>query len=107
MGKSVLYIEDEAFFRKIISQELAKNGFKTDLASDGEEGIVALKKKKYDVILLGLVLPAVGGFDVLRALSSITENSKTPVLVLSNLSSEGDERTAKELGARAFCVKMN
>lgn len=107
MGKLVLYIEDEAFFGKIISQELTTHGFQTDLVSDGEQGITALKEKKYDVILLDLVLPKVDGFDVLRALSSIKHNSQTPVIILSNLSSEEDEKTAKELGARAFRVKMD
>lgn len=107
MGKSVLYVEDEDFFRKIISQELEKAGFAVDLAEDGDRGVALLEEKKYDAILLDLVLPKVDGFGVLKKIGAMKHNRATPVIVLSNLSSEEDERRAKDLGARLFCVKMN
>lgn len=105
--KSVLYVEDEAFFAKIISKKLEEAGYSVDVASDGESGVAALKKKKYDAVLLDLVLPQMGGFDVLKELKKTEMNKMTPAVILSNLSSESDKHQSEDLGAQAFCVKMN
>lgn len=105
--KKALYIEDDAFFASTISKKLEEGGFQVDTAGDGKSGVTALKNKKYDVILLDLILPQMGGFDVLKELKSTEKNKMTPVIVLSNLSSESDKHKSEDLGARTFCVKMN
>jgi len=107
MKGKVLYIEDETFFANTISNKLKEYGFDVDLAADGESGLRALTETAYDIILLDLVLPHIGGFDVLKQIPAIEKNKKTPVIVLSNLSSDSDKRTARQLGAREFYVKMN
>ena len=107
MKGKVLYIEDETFFAKTISHKLEKYGFDVDLAADGESGVKALAEEAYDVVLLDLVLPQMGGFDVLKKMRTIEKNKTTPVVILSNLSSDSDKRTAEELGAREFYDKMN
>lgn len=107
MKKRVLYIEDEPFFAKTISAKLEESGFEADVATDGESGLSALNREHYDVVLLDLVLPKQDGFDVLKNIKSSEKNKNTPVIVLSNLSSDSDERKARELGARDFCVKLS
>ncbi len=107
MDRTVLYIEDEAFFAKIISSKLEGSGFAVDVAVDGESGLEKLTEKKYDVVLLDLVLPKGSGFDVLEQLQSLEKNKNTPVIILSNLSSGEDTQKAKDLGARGFYVKVN
>ena len=107
MKGAVLYIEDEVFFAKTISRKLTEHGFSVDTASDGTDGLAALREKTYNVVLLDLVLPHMSGFEVLEHMPALEKNAHTPVIVLSNLSSESDKQKAKELGAYAFHVKIN
>ncbi len=106
-GKNVLYVEDEAFFASIISKKLQEDGFQVDVASDGAQGWAAMQKKKYDLVLLDLILPELGGFEVLEKIKSDPNLNATPVVILSNLSTEEDKKKAKELGAHSFYVKIN
>jgi len=107
MAKRVLYIEDEEFFAKIISKQLTEAGFEVVTAADGEGGLKAAQSESFDLIFLDIILPKLGGFDVLKALKGNPATKTIPVIILSNLSSKEDERKARELGAAKFCVKMS
>jgi len=105
VDKRVLYIEDEKFFADTIEKQLVGAGYSVMLANEGEKGIAVAKDWKPDLILLDLLLPKFDGFEVLRALKDDLGTKHIPVIVLSNLNSEGDVRKAKELGAKDFFVK--
>lgn len=107
MAKRILYIEDEEFFANIISKQLTEAGFEVVTAKDGEEGLKAAQSEAFDLIFLDLILPKLGGFDVLKALKEDTVTKNIPVIILSNLSSQEDEKKAHDLGAEKFCVKMS
>ncbi|OGC38623.1 hypothetical protein A2V54_01985 [candidate division WWE3 bacterium RBG_19FT_COMBO_53_11] len=78
-------------------------GCETKLASDGEEALQLLGSKRFDLIILDLVMPKLDGFDFLKKMGPKTK--KIPVIVLSNLSQEEDAKKARELGAKEFFVK--
>lgn len=107
MGKRILYVEDEAFFAQTISKKLTDHGFTVDVATNGTEGLAALKRSSYDLVLLDLILPELDGFQVLEKLKEDPALSTLPVVVLSNLSAEGDKQKARDLGAQQFYVKIN
>lgn len=107
MGKRILYVEDESFFAQTISKKLTDHGFVVDVANDGNEGLAALKRSTYDLVLLDLILPELDGFQVLEHVKNDPQLSRVPVVVLSNLSADGDKQRAKELGAQQFYVKIN
>lgn len=107
MHGSVLYIEDEAFFANTISAKLKEHGFDVDTAPTGEAGFAAVTNKHYDLVLLDLILPETGGFEILERIKASPELNAIPVAVLSNLSSESDKKKAHELGAAGFFVKIN
>ena len=107
MNKEILYIEDEPFFGKVIAKKLSESGFVVDIAIDGEEGLAATEKKKYDLILLDLILPKIGGFEVLEKLKADPERKDIPVVILSNLGSKEDKERAEALDARSFHIKVN
>lgn len=106
-GKKVLYVEDESFFGSIISKKLEESEYTVYVAVNGTEGLKAAQENQYDLILLDLILPELGGFEVLERLKADPNTKNVPVVILSNLSSEADKIKAKELGARAFYVKIN
>ncbi len=105
VDKRVLYVEDEKFFADTVEKVLSNAGYSVKLAADGEAGIKIAKEWKPDLILLDLLLPKIEGFEVLRQLKADLATKAIPIVVLSNLNSEGDVQKAKELGSTHFFVK--
>ncbi len=94
MGTRVLLIEDDNATARSIELVLASEGMICDTAENGEEGIEIAKLYPYDVVILDLMLPKMGGHEVLLRLRSA--KIKVPVLILSGLS--GTEQKIKGLG---------
>ncbi len=103
--KKILIIEDEKSIASALDTKLQSEGFETTVAFNGEEGIDFLKKEKYDLILLDLLMPKVDGFETLEEIRE--ENIDAPVIVISNLSQYLDVKRAFQLGAKDFLVKSN
>ena len=101
----ILIVEDEEFLLKALSDNFETEGFTVDVARNGEEAISQIKKRKPDLVLLDLLLPKVGGFDVLKAMKDNTEWNLIPVIVLSNLGGDEQIKKAFELGADDYFVK--
>ncbi|AOY74881.1 response regulator [Clostridium formicaceticum] len=81
--KTILIIEDDENFAGYIKTIIDKRGFKTLVASTGEEGLVYAKEYVVDGIILDLVLPDISGMEVLRELKSISELKHIPVHIIS------------------------
>ena len=103
--KRILIIEDEKPMAKALELKLTHLGFFAESASNGEIGLALLEKENFDLVLLDIVMPKVDGFGVLEAMKQ--KKIKTPVIMLSNLSQEEDEKKAKALGALYFFIKSN
>ncbi len=103
--KKILIIEDEKPMARALELKLARAGFEATSASNGEDGLAMLEKETFALILLDLVMPKMDGFSVLGELKQ--KNIQTPVIILSNLSQEDDEKRAKALGAKDFFIKSN
>ncbi len=103
--KKVLIVEDRKPILKALSIKLERSGFDVMTAEDGEIALKTIESNKFDLILLDLVLPKIDGFSILAELK--TRNIKTPVIVLSNLSQDQDERRARELGAVDYYIKSD
>jgi len=104
-SKKIVIVEDDAILLKALNLELLSNGFEVLSAINGESGLVLIKKEKPDMILLDLIMPKMGGFEVLEVLKNDKQLSKIPVIVLSNLSQKADIEKAKNLGAVDFYEK--
>ena len=105
MKKKILIIEDEKPMARALKLKLEHAGFEAKAVFNGEDGVEVLQKETYALILLDLVMPKMEGFKVLEILSE--KKIKTPVIVVSNLSQEDDEKRAKALGAKKFFIKSN
>lgn len=103
--KKILIVEDEKPMANALSLKLGSVGFEIQIANDGESAINALKRDKFDLILLDLVIPKKDGFFVLSELKKL--KITTPVIVSSNLSQEEDIKRAKELGALDYFIKSD
>jgi len=103
--KRILIIDDEQPIAKALELKLKHEGFNAHAVFNGEEGIAEIESNEYDLILCDLVMPKVDGFEFLEALKE--KEIGTPVIILTNLSQEGDGEKAKQLGAQAVFVKSN
>lgn len=102
----VLLIEDEKALLYTLGLKLEKEGYLVDKADTGKVGLDQLKKEKYDLVLMDLILPEMSGFEILEHKPS-TKNKDTKLLVLSNLGQNEDVDKVLKLGAVGFLIKSN
>lgn len=102
---NILVVEDEDFLRKPLEDTLELEGYDVDTASDGEEAMKRIEKKKPDLILLDLLMPKKDGFFVLEELSKNPEWKLIPIVVLSNLGGDEEIKKALSMGAKDYFVK--
>ena len=103
----ILIIEDDKFLRELIIQKVSQEGYEVVGAVDGEEGLKMAGMERPNLILLDLILPTMGGFDVLRKLKEQEETKDIPVIILSNLGQKEDIDKGMQLGAIDYMVKAH
>jgi len=103
--KRILIVEDEKPLARALELKLLNSGFRPRIAVDGQEALDYLKKEKFDLILLDLVMPNISGFDVLEKMSA--EKNKTPVIVTSNLGQEEDLKKVEKFGIKKYFIKSD
>lgn len=103
----VLLVEDDPTMVKMYSTKLRLEGFEVEVAYDGEEGLKKINEWLPDLVVLDLMIPKVGGMDVLEQLRSWPKTKNLPVVILSNLSQEQDIQRSHQLGVKEFLIKAN
>ena len=103
----ILIIEDDKFLRELITQKVGQEGYEVLGAVDGEEGLKMAGEEQPSLILLDLILPTMGGFDVLRKLKEQEETKNISVIILSNLGQKEDIDKGMQLGATDYMVKAH
>lgn len=107
MNKAVLLAEDNDFIRNMYQLKLAKNNIEVIEAVDGAMALQKIGEHKPDVVLLDLMMPNVGGIEVLRELKKQGLTPDLPVVVLTNVMDQATIDEAKKLGARDYIVKTD
>jgi DNA-binding response OmpR family regulator len=99
----VLMVEDDPKISSFVKMGLENNECVVDIAYDSEMGEKLAFKKKYDVILLDVIIPGITGFELCKRIRN--NNIKTPVLMLTSLDSIDDKVTGFESGADDYLLK--
>jgi CheY-like chemotaxis protein len=102
--KSILLVDDSKFMRRVNERALARAGYDVVTASDGEEALQIARARTPDLILLDMLLPKLGGQEVLQALRRDPFTASIPVVVLSSLPQKNAAKLIKE-GATAYFEK--
>jgi DNA-binding response OmpR family regulator len=102
----LLIVDDEESTRLLIARLLAA-GTKCEaqLAGTCEQALRLAGNYAYDAILLDLLMPGIGGYEVLREIRRASANTATPILVVSVLSDQETKDRCKAAGADGFLVK--
>jgi DNA-binding response OmpR family regulator len=101
----ILIAEDEKPIANALNLKLMHEGFETKQVFNGKEALDVLETEHFDLLILDLMMPEIGGFEVLTKIKE--KNIKTTVFVASNLSQTEDINKAKDLGAVDFFIKSD
>ncbi|SDB12155.1 DNA-binding response regulator, OmpR family, contains REC and winged-helix (wHTH) domain [Pseudobutyrivibrio sp. YE44] len=102
MAKKVLVVDDEKLIVKGIRFSLEQDGMEVDCAYDGQEALDLATNNQYDMILLDVMLPKLGGFEVCQ---SIREFSSVPIVMLTAKGDDMDKILGLEYGADDYITK--
>ncbi len=101
----VLFVDDDRAIAQVYQLKLELEGYRVDLAFDGEMAVEMANRELPDIVFLDIRLPKLDGLGVLLALRGNPKTEEIPVVVLSNYGRrEIDERVAK-LGVVDFLMK--
>ena len=100
---AILIIEDDAAIRRGIVDAVRYAGYMPLEAAHGDAGLKMALARDYDLLLLDLVLPGVGGLEILRVLRE--SRPTQPVIILSALGEEANRVAGLKLGADDYVVK--
>ena len=99
----VLVIDDEANLRKVLAALLRRDGYDVTIAEDGEMGLAEFQKNGADAVITDLVMPKVGGMEVLRAVNSA--DPEVPVIIITAHGTVDSAVEAIKLGAFDYVTK--
>ena len=99
----ILIIEDEESLAGNMSDILGKEGYLTEIASDGEQGLQKGLSGDFNLIVLDILLPKLNGYEVLRELRR--QKIKIPVLILTIKNSIDDRVQGLDSGADDYLIK--
>jgi len=99
----VLVVEDEKRLAAGLKKGLEAEGFATDVALDGTDGLWMAREHPYDALVLDIMLPGVNGYKICATLRD--EGVWTPILMLTAKAGELDEAEALDTGADDFLTK--
>lgn len=81
-AKLILVIDDDEGIRDLLSFAVKKEGYRVETAEDGEEGLRKALALRPDLLILDLMLPRYGGFELLRELQT-GDQAGTPIIVVT------------------------
>jgi DNA-binding response OmpR family regulator len=99
----VLVVEDNTQLNELVVKKLKSEKYSVDACLRGDDALDYTACAEYDAIILDIMLPGMGGLDVLKAMRS--KNDKTPVLLLTARDSVNDKVSGLDAGADDYLVK--
>lgn len=98
----VLIVDDEPSITEFVSYAMQKEGYQTEIASDGEEALRKIEQQHFDLFILDIMLPGIDGYELCRR---IRAKMSTPILFLSARDTELNKVVGLELGADDYLAK--
>lgn len=105
MATRVLLIEDDAPFRKAVSDVLTLEGYEVLQAPSGKAGIMTVKKEMPDLVVLDLIMPGMKGLEVCQVLKQDAETARVPIIILTGNDKDGQDIACLDMGADDYLTK--
>ena len=104
-GKTILYVEDNEFNRKIVRRLLGDPSYRLIEAEDGESGVAQAFQELPDLILMDVQLPKMSGLDATRILKADSRTGHIPIIIITSFALSGDREKASAAGADSYLAK--
>ncbi|MEF2560441.1 MAG: response regulator transcription factor [Eggerthellaceae bacterium] len=98
----ILIVDDEPSITEFVSYAMQKEGYETEVASDGEQALMKIEDQHFDLFILDIMLPGIDGYELCRR---IRAKMSTPILFLSARDTELNKVVGLELGADDYLAK--
>ena len=105
MAKKILIVEDEEILLNLLTNKLTELGYEVSNALDGNQGWETVKEVMPDLILLDIIMPKMGGFELLEKIRGDNSTKTIPVIIISNSGQPVELDRAKQLGANDWLIK--
>lgn len=105
MAKKILFVDDSASMRQIMSLAMQAEGFDITTAVDGVEGSQKLDNGRYDVIISDLNMPNMNGIEFIKNVKRHNRNKFAPVIMLTTESADEMKHQGKIAGAKVWMIK--
>ncbi|HBI34466.1 MAG TPA: hypothetical protein DEA43_01035 [Candidatus Moranbacteria bacterium] len=105
VGKKILFIEDEEIFLEMFGKKLENEGFCLEYAKNGAWGSKLATENQYDLIITDMVMPAMGGEEIIKRLKLDDKTKNIPIIVISASLIEGDIQPVRDMGVTDFYEK--
>jgi DNA-binding response OmpR family regulator len=102
---AALLVEDDARLASMVAEYLGRHEVDVTVVGDGERGLAALRRGRFDVVVLDLMLPGIDGLEVCRRLRAAPESAALPILMLTARGEDVDKIVGLELGADDYLAK--
>jgi len=103
--RTVLYVEDNEYNRKIVRQLLSRTSYRLLEAADGEAAMALVRQDRPDLVLMDVQLPRMSGLDVTRAMRAEPATADIPIIVVTSFALSGDDQRAMAAGASGYLAK--
>lgn len=103
--RTILYIEDNEYNRKIVRQLLGRTSYRLVEANDGEAGVAIAQREIPQLILMDVQLPKMSGLDATRVLKADPRTGHIPIIVITSFALSGDREKASAAGADDYLAK--
>lgn len=101
--KKILIVEDEEKLSRVLELELKYENYETEIADNGADALRLMREKKWDLVLLDIMIPELSGLEVLRRLRKTDD--RTPVILLTARDEVHDKVSGLDLGANDYVTK--
>lgn len=101
--RRVIIVEDDVDLRETLGRALSREGYQVSFAGDGSEAISLVSKRPYDLAIVDLVMPGMGGIRMLEELRGM--GLTLPTIIITAFGDRFLYNRAAELGASEFLVK--
>ena len=98
----ILLVEDEKLMSMFVEMELDHEGYKVDVAYDGQEALRISQRYDYDLVLLDVMIPGLNGIEVCK---EIRQFSQVPIIMLTAKSDISDKVLGLDVGANDYLTK--
>lgn len=105
--KTILVVEDSAFFREQIRSFMQEEGFQTLTAVDGQDALAVLAQNRVDMIVTDIEMPNMDGFGLIEAVRAKEQYDQLPIIAVTSISDNHSRKRALDLGVDEYLIKLD